>query len=61
MKKLLFNYKLGTFWLLFLFILSSAAFAQNTGSISGFVKDKNGTPLLEATVKLSSANGIIKY
>jgi iron complex outermembrane receptor protein len=57
MKKLSFNDKLGTFWLLCLFILSSAAFAQNTGSISGFVKDKNGTPLLEVTVKLSSANG----
>lgn len=57
MKKLSFKDKVGTFWLLCLFILSSAAFAQNAGSISGFVKDKNGTPLSGAIIKLSSANG----
>jgi iron complex outermembrane recepter protein len=57
MKKLLFKDKVGTFWLLCLFIVSSAVFAQSKGSISGFVKDKSGISLMEVTVKLSSANG----
>lgn len=52
------NYKIGTFLSLFLFIFSSVAFAQNTGSISGVVKDKNGAPLTEVSVKLSSDNGV---
>lgn len=57
MKKLQFNDKVGTFWVLCLFIISSATFAQSKGSISGFVKDKSGSTLSEVTVKVSSSNG----
>jgi iron complex outermembrane recepter protein len=52
------NYKIGIFWSLCLFIFSSVAFAQNTGSISGVVKDKNGAPLTEVSVKLSATDGL---
>ncbi|MFV5703779.1 TonB-dependent receptor [Flavobacterium sp. XS2P12] len=57
MKKLPFNDKVSTFWLLCLFILSTVTHAQSSGSISGFVKDKSGTSLSGVTIKLSSSNG----
>lgn len=57
MKKSSFKDKVGIFYILCLFIVSNAVLAQTKGSISGFVKDKSGTPLKEVTVKLSSTNG----
>lgn len=46
---------------LILFLISSVSFAQNNGSITGTVKDKNGESLIGAYVNLSSTNGAKRY